>query len=382
MWFYRASPFRPKPGWLIPSSELVLLNLDKTTDLHNGGSLAFSPNDNYLYVGVGDDTVMENAQDLTVLKGKVLRLDVDNGIPYAIPPDNPFVDSPGMRSEIWASGLRNPWRMSIDPTTGDLFIGDVGWNYWEEIDLSACFQQWRARIMDGRVMKPRTRPASCPIFVTRSNHTRSLFTNTFTRSAVRSVGGYVYRGSQIQWHGDYFFGDLCSRTISALRQDTDGSWTIEQVGTAPPGYIMSTFGVDSRGEVYIGEHQNYGDALRNHVAVESHLHGGCWMINRISKLARSILWAMVLVAVAHCRIWLALSMTSSARADTDNTVHLPVMMIPRVFALEAYPNGSTQFNNVTDIANAGDERVFVVTREGVIWVVKSDDRTDTIPRYC
>lgn len=120
------------------ASELVLLEVDQPFSNHNGGCLKFGP-DGYLYAGFGDGgsggDPQANGQNLQTLLGKILRLDVDNGSPYAIPASNPYVNNPNALGEIWSFGNRNPWRFSFDRATGDLWIGDVGQNSWEEIDF-------------------------------------------------------------------------------------------------------------------------------------------------------------------------------------------------------------------------------------------------------
>ena len=144
------------PDVIDPGSALVLLNVSQPFSNHNGGQLQFGP-DGKLYIGMGDGgsggDPRNLAQDLTSLLGKMLRIDVDAGVPYAIPPDNPFVGDPNARDEIWAYGLRNPWRFSFDRVTGDLLIGDVGQGSWEEIDLqpstSAGGENYGWRLMEG-----------------------------------------------------------------------------------------------------------------------------------------------------------------------------------------------------------------------------------------
>ncbi|MGD8490211.1 MAG: PQQ-dependent sugar dehydrogenase, partial [Anaerolineae bacterium] len=136
---YSVSPSNPDRA--DPNSASVLLEIPQPYTNHNGGQLLFSPVDGYLYIGMGDGgsggDPENNAQDTSTLLGAMLRLDVDSATPYAIPPDNPYVGVDG-RDEIWAIGLRNPWRFSFDRDNGDLYIGDVGQNEWEEIDYQAA----------------------------------------------------------------------------------------------------------------------------------------------------------------------------------------------------------------------------------------------------
>ena len=132
-----------------PGSEVPLLKLDQPASNHNGGHLAFGP-DGYLYIGTGDGggsgDKYGNGQNGATLLGAMLRLDVDSGEPYTIPADNPFVGDPDIRDEIWAMGLRNPWRYSFDRLTGDLYIADVGQNLYEEVNLQPAAQGWRAKL--------------------------------------------------------------------------------------------------------------------------------------------------------------------------------------------------------------------------------------------
>src|SRR5262249_39931401 len=133
-------------------TEKVLLEIPQPFENHNGGMIAFGP-DRYLYIAMGDGgsagDPSGNGQRTDVLLGKILRLDVDSAAPYAIPKDNPFADRPGSRGEIWAYGLRNPWRFSFDRLTGRLFAADVGQNSFEEVDLIVRGQNYGWNIMEG-----------------------------------------------------------------------------------------------------------------------------------------------------------------------------------------------------------------------------------------
>lgn len=217
---------------------------------HHGGTLAFGP-DGFLYISVGDggaySSVTNRAQELHHLLGKLLRIDVDRGSPYAIPPDNPYVGLPGARGEIWSIGLRNPWRYSFDRITGEVMIGDVGQDLWEEIDILSIEAARGANfgwpITEGRHCFP---PGS-------SCETRNLTLPAFeySRSLGCSVtGGYRYRGSR--WpslQGKYLYGDWCSGRIWA-----DG------VEVADTDNVIVSFGEDDAGELYVVDYR--GTILR------------------------------------------------------------------------------------------------------------------------
>ena len=227
------------PNVADPTGEAVLLRADQPFQNHNGGVLAFGP-DGYLYAGLGDGgsagDPFGNAQSTNTLLGKILRLDVDSAEPYAIPPDNPF------GSEIWAYGLRNPWRLSFDRGTGDLYIGDVGQNQWEEIDFvpagTSGGMNFGWNILEG------THPYS-------GGSQDSLVPPVaeYSHSQGCSVtGGYVYRGTMPEWNGIYLYGDYCSGTVWGLIP-SNGGWQ-NQVLYSGVGRITS-FGQDEAGEVYL-----------------------------------------------------------------------------------------------------------------------------------
>src|ERR1044071_2629463 len=228
------------PNLADPSSEVKLLGVDKPFPNHNGGVLAFGP-DGYLYAGLGDGgsagDPFGNAQNTGVLLGKILRLDVDSADPYAIPSDNPF------GNEVWAYGLRNPWRLSFDMSTGDLYIGDVGQNTWEEIDYlpkgspGGTNFGWNLREgahdYNGSAAPDLTEP------VAEYSH---------QEGGCSVTGGYVYRGSMPEWNGIYLYGDYCSGKIWGLIQQ-DGGWQ-SQLLFDLDGTITS-FGQDASEELYL-----------------------------------------------------------------------------------------------------------------------------------
>lgn len=240
-----------------PATAAVLLRIPQPFSNHNGGMLAFGP-DGYLYIASGDggsgNDPENNGQSLGTLLGKILRVDVDSASPYGIPPDNPFAGVAGAREEIWAYGLRNPWRMSFDRATGDLWIGDVGQNALEEIDFQAADSPggenygWRNR--EGDQCRPgevecEVPGAVDPIYV-------------YARSGSQSVtGGYVYRGSQIpDLAGVYFFADYVGGTVFSLVVDAEGMATvIDETANLTNSQLelsnIASFGEDLDGELYI-----------------------------------------------------------------------------------------------------------------------------------
>jgi glucose/arabinose dehydrogenase len=225
---------------------------------HKAGMLQFGP-DGYLYLALGDGgsgyDPFNNAQSLGNLKGKILRIDVDGGTPYAIPPGNPFVSTPGARPEIYAYGLRNPWRWSIDSATGDIYIGDVGQEQREELDFlpagggGANFG-WRC--FEGELC---TGIPGCPCHA--AAFSQPFYTyNHDVGCAV--VGGFVYRGCKIPGlQGTYFYADYCQGTIHSLRY-SGGVITehVDRTAELAPGGILdigsiSSFGLDGEGELLI-----------------------------------------------------------------------------------------------------------------------------------
>jgi len=244
---YRVSssdPDRADPG-----SARVLLRIDQPFPNHNGGHLAFGP-DGYLYIGTGDGgsaaDPFGNGQRLDTLLGKLLRIDVDGERPYGIPQDNPFVGREGARPEIWAYGLRNPWRFSFDPEGGALWIGDVGQNALEEVDRARADRgalNYGWNVMEGdRCFEP---PTGCdpeglvqPMAVY----------PTGTGCAV--IGGHVYRGAEFPaLRGGYLFADICNGLIWGL--DAAGPSPQEPVRLLDTNHAISSFGLDEEGELYV-----------------------------------------------------------------------------------------------------------------------------------
>jgi glucose/arabinose dehydrogenase len=232
------------------SSEQVILTIPHPATNHNGGQLAFG-NDGYLYISIGDGggagDPNNNAQNANVLLGKILRIDVEGGVvPYAVPPTNPFVGVTGKRAEIWALGLRNPWRLSFDRLTHDLYIGDVGQNSWEEVDFQPASgtggKNYGWRRLEGNACYN-----GCGI---PANYSPPVATYSHDVGCA-ITGGFVYRGSAYpDLQGFYVYSDFCSGNIWLLRQGT-GYWFNKMVlGTARS---PSTFGEDEQGNLYLGD---------------------------------------------------------------------------------------------------------------------------------
>ena len=242
------------PNRADPASGVVLLTIPHPDfSNHNGGQLQFGP-DGYLYVGTGDGgsggDPNNNAQNPLSLLGKILRLDVDSATPYAIPPSNPFITRISARGEIWAYGLRNPWRFSFDRATGDLWIADVGQGAWEEIDVqpagSSGGQNYGWRRMEGtHCYNPATncQDGSLTLPVLEYGH---------TNGACSVTGGYRYRGLRYpRLSGVYFYGDYCNGVISGATSQ-NGTFTTRTL--ASTGMMISTFGEDAAGEIYVADY--------------------------------------------------------------------------------------------------------------------------------
>ena len=264
-----------------PGSGVVLLTVDHPTYTnHNGGTLKFGK-DGYLYIGTGDgggsNDPFLRAQNLADRRGKMLRIDVDSASPYGIPSANPFAASSctpavsGQCPEIFAYGLRNPWRSSIDRLTGDLFIGDVGEDRWEEVDF------WPSGMSGGpnfgwNLCEGNHLRGSAPRCT--FDHVRPIVEyshSSFDANGGDSVtGGYRYRGRLVPvLLGRYVFGDFISGRVWTATVDNAGAWTRTLLTTVSP-YTLSTFGEDEAGELYVG---NYGGSLQKIVAVDAEPDG-------------------------------------------------------------------------------------------------------------
>lgn len=243
------------PNVAVPGSEVIILEFSQPFSNHNGGQLAFGPSDGYLYIATGDGGSYGdpdcNAQDLSSLLGKILRIDINQpsgNLPYSIPADNPFASNPlGYREEIYAYGLRNPWRFSFDVQTGTIWAGDVGQGLWEEIDLIMKGGNYGWSMFEGlhcyNSPWPCTQPCDStglimPIW--EYSHSEGLSV----------TGGYVYRGNQVpELTGKYIYADFMTGKIWALSQNSTGQ--TENTLLLDTNLGISSFGIDSDSELYL-----------------------------------------------------------------------------------------------------------------------------------
>jgi len=235
-----------------PKSEEIILTVKQPFANHNGGQLAFGP-DGFLYIGMGDGGSGGDphgyAQDPGSQLGKMLRIDVESGVkPYALPPGNPSLNRTGYRPEIWALGLRNPWRFSFDPKTGDLYIADVGQNRHEEVDVqpveSKGGENYGWNIMEGMhcFKTPSCDKAGLTMPVVEYGHDKGCSV----------TGGMVYRATEHPaLQGTYLYSDFCSGRIWGLRRKTDGWQHAELMNS---GRAVSAFGVDEQGYIYLTDY--------------------------------------------------------------------------------------------------------------------------------
>ena len=234
------------------SSEEIIMEIEQPYSNHNGGCIAFGL-DGFLYIGMGDGgsggDPQGYGQNMNSLLGKILRIDVSS-LPYTIPPTNPFVEQLNHKPEIWASGIRNPWKFSFDKTTGDLWIGDVGQNSFEEIDFQSsdspggenygwkCYEGYEPFDI-----------SNCNDQYTDPVHT---YVNNGFPNDCSVTGGHVYRGSQYpNFVGHYIFGDYCSGKIFTLYDG--GNANFDLTTQENTDIFISCFGEDANGELYIAD---------------------------------------------------------------------------------------------------------------------------------
>ncbi len=248
-----------------PASAQQVLFVDQPYSNHNGGQLQFGP-DGYLYIGLGDGgsggDPGDRAQNPGELLGKMLRIDVDGGAPYAIPPGNPFAGSGLPLDEIWALGLRNPWRFSFDRLTGALWIGDVGQLNWEEINLEPAGdpggRNWGWRCMEGAHIYDTS--GICPTDLSVLDDPLYEYSHA---DGCAITGGYVYRGSPNSSHfGSYLFADYCVGNQVRMLRNTGSAWARTDYSLVAPAGLglsrLTSFGQDALGNVYAIDDNNTG----------------------------------------------------------------------------------------------------------------------------
>ena len=243
----RFSRLASDPAQADPNSEQLILRIDHPYGNHNGGHLAFGL-DGYLYIAVGDGGSAGdpdgNGHNPNTLLGSILRLDINSSSPYSIPNDNPFATGGGA-PEIWHYGLRNPWRFAFD-INGDLYIADVGQNQYEEIDFwpalagGGAHFGWSYR--EGAHSFKGTVPDNVSL-------TDPIWEYGHGEGDCSVTGGEVYRGTMSEWHGIYLYGDFCSGSIWGLLRAPDSTW--QNLLLFETSFLISTFGHDSTGEIYV-----------------------------------------------------------------------------------------------------------------------------------
>ena len=236
-----------------PASEAVVLTAEQPFSNHNGGQILFGP-DGMLYIGLGDGGSSGDpggrGQSLTDLLGSILRVDVRSGTGYTVPPDNPFVGQAGASPEVWSYGLRNPWRFTFDPATGDLYIADVGQNAWEEVDVVRAAEgagrgaNFGWNVTEGRhcYADAGCDPTQFTLPVLEYGHDEGCSIS----------GGFVYRGAAIpDLQGHYFYADYCEGWVRSFRLQDGQAVESQQWPTLAPGGAVPSFGQDAAGELYV-----------------------------------------------------------------------------------------------------------------------------------
>ena len=241
------------PNLADDASESPILEINQPETNHNGGHILFGP-DNYFYVGMGDGggggDRFENSQNPASLLGKILRIEVGATGTYTVPEDNPFVDAEGYRNEIWAMGLRNPWRFSFDRATGDLYVADVGQGSYEEVnyvaaeDLGQGGQNYGWNILEGDVCYPPDQGQNC----NRTGLTAPVVTYDHSNDNCSVTGGYVYAARRPNQVPVYLYADFCSGRVWGLQRD-GANWVTQELDVLP--FLISSFGEDEHGNVYV-----------------------------------------------------------------------------------------------------------------------------------
>ena len=269
----RLARFRVENGVALKNSELPILEVPLPNPFHLGGAVRFGP-DGTLYLGIGENKTPDDAQTLNNLRGKIIRIDVRGANlrqPYRIPPDNPFVDNPGARPEIWAYGLRNPWRMALDPQNpGSLFVADVGADKREEVSIATAGANLGWPLCEGYICRYNADPAILAGLAPPAV--------AYNRADVpRSCA--VIGGVTVPWlDNGFIFGDLCARRVWLLEQDTAPdsasasaqTWHMREIANlADDIHLILAFGAGADDSVYILSYK--GPILRLHPILPDNL---------------------------------------------------------------------------------------------------------------
>jgi glucose/arabinose dehydrogenase len=255
--YTRGSPLRTEIASFTSSaavadtaSEVDILEIGQPFDNHNGGQIAFGP-DGFLYIGMGDGgsggDPFRNGQNRSALLAKLLRIDVSDRTRYRVPPDNPFAAGGG-RGEVWAYGLRNPWRFSFDLETGTLWLADVGQNLWEEIDIITKGANYGWNVMEGMHCYGAARCDMTGLTLPILEYGHEL--------GCSITGGFVHRGSAPELRGVYLYADYCSGRVWGLRYQ--GGRVVAQMQIATTGFPVASFAQDRAGEVYVLQYASPG----------------------------------------------------------------------------------------------------------------------------
>lgn len=256
---YKVSATNPD---VADTKETVIMEIIEPESNHNGGCLVFGK-DGYLYIGLGDGGgagdkhgTIGNGQNLNTWLGKILRIDVNGKKPYAIPPDNPFVNRSNAKPEIYAYGLRNPWRFSFDRTTGTLFCADVGQDEWEEIDIIEKGKNYGWRIMEGRhCYNPSSNCSTTGLIMPIDEYSHG--------TGISIIGGHMYRGKRFpSLHGTYIFSDWSGK-VFYLKQQSDKTWkrgdvVADDSKSNDMGSKINSMGEDENGEIYLITQKLFG----------------------------------------------------------------------------------------------------------------------------
>jgi glucose/arabinose dehydrogenase len=252
----RYSVSKTNPDQADPASGKVLLSVPHPFPNHNGGEIEFGP-DGYLYWGLGDGGAaadpFDNGQNVQTMLGAILRLDVNADV-YTIPPDNPFKNVQKARPELWAIGLRNPWRFSFDRKTGDLYIADVGQNLWEEIDFQPAGSKGGENY--GWSVYEASMEFKTNKGVDKNTLVFPIAEYQHGDAGCSVTGGFVYRGKALpELDGTYLYGDYCSGWMWTLKRDGD-KW--KNTKFMETGFAITSFGLDADGELYVMDRKSGG----------------------------------------------------------------------------------------------------------------------------